>query len=377
MSLSVYIHIPYCLRKCPYCDFVSYAEVRLSHEEYVEGVISELEKLRDIGDERGPAATLYIGGGTPSLLDPKLVEKLIMEVRKKPGLEDGAEVTIEVNPGTVDTMRLAGYRDAGVTRISIGVQSMDDESLKKLGRIHSAAENRSAFRAARLTGYQAVSIDLIFGLPGQTMGRWASDLADALSFKPDHVSAYMLKAPEGWEPPDEDTVSEMYLKTVEALESEGLFQYEVSNFARPGRESRHNFAYWTGGSYLGLGASAHSYIAGSAPCGTVTGLRWSNETAIDKYLGRVRREGRAIAHCERITPEMARDEAIMLGLRLREGLDMVAMGKRFGETIREALEKAAGDFVRQGLGELSSGRFRLNPKGMLLCDELAAALASK
>lgn len=368
MSLSVYIHFPYCKRKCAYCDFVSYADLRVSHREYIEGVISELTYFAGHLSELKPANTLYIGGGTPSLLEPGLVEKLIGKVQRDLGIETGAEITIEVNPGTVEPVRLRGYRAAGVNRISIGVQSMDPDSLKVLGRIHSVEENRAAFGAAREAGFETVGIDLIFGLPGQVIERWLCDLNAAISLKPDHVSAYILKAPENWKTPDEEIVSEMYIKTVELLESAGLLQYEVSNFACSGKESRHNSVYWSGGSYLGLGAAAHSYIAN---------VRRSNETDIDKYMQRVLREGNAVAHCEQITEEMARDEAIMLGLRRRSGLDLAVVGENFGGKVRAELERAILEFERQGLGQLLEGKFMLNPKGMLLGDELAAILAGK
>ena len=246
MDLSVYIHIPYCLRKCPYCDFVSYDNLDLKHEEYIEGVTKELGHYAAVLDKPSPAKTVYLGGGTPSLLHAGLVEKILSEVRRHLGIKKGAEITIEANPGALDMKRLRGYREAGVNRISIGVQSTDLESLRVLGRIHTAHEGRRAYLDAHRAGFETVGIDLIFGLPGQTAANWAKDLREALSWKPDHVSAYILKAPKGWQTPDEETISQMYIDTVAAVEASGLKQYEISNFATPGKQSRHNSVYWNG-----------------------------------------------------------------------------------------------------------------------------------
>ena len=289
MFTRLYIHIPYCRQKCPYCAFFS--------QEHTDGDLTRYagllqQEMRLAAESRSPQHRLdsiYFGGGTPSLLDPRQVAELIQQAGHLFGLADDAEVTLEANPGTVDFQKLSGFRQAGVNRLSLGTQSFDDRMLKELGRIHTAQQAREAFAAARQAGFDNIGIDLIHALPGQTSALWLAELRQALQLAPEHLSIYGLTIEEGTpfaarydsdSPllPDQDLAAGMFEVADDLLTAEGYEHYEIANYALPGFRSRHNSGYWQRDGYLGLGAGAHSLLRDSA-----YGTRFSNVADLDEY----------------------------------------------------------------------------------------------
>jgi len=341
--LAVYVHIPWCLRKCPYCDFNSHeVKSELPEKEYVEALAADLEGLLpSVWGRR--VVSVFIGGGTPSLFSPEAIDQILSDLRARLPVEPGAEVTMEANPGTVEAGRFGGFRDAGVNRISLGVQSFDDAKLAALGRIHSANDARRAIQTAR-ERYDNVNIDLMYGLPGQTLAEARADVAEALRWQTDHVSAYQLtiepntvfhrKPPRL---PGHDLGADMQRSVEEALLEAGFEHYETSAFSRPGRRARHNLNYWEFGDYLGLGAGAHGKVSFAD---RVT--RHARAKQPREYLEAAAR--RASIAEERTVP--ARDlpfEFMLNALRLVRGFPLVLFAARTGlpeSSIETALERA-------------------------------------
>ena len=270
-AFSLYLHIPYCQSKCPYCDFNSHAVASWPEDDYVRALVAEIERRAGEAPWTGRRLkTIFFGGGTPSLFRPESIAAVLAAAERNFGLERGAEVTLEANPGTVDAAKLGGMRAAGINRISFGAQSFNDERLKFLGRIHGAAETREAARLAHRAGFERLNLDLIFAVPGQTIDETLNDIAEAAALGPDHISAYNLTFEEGTafftemkrgriRPIDSDRQAEFYAAVREELPRRGYKMYEISNYAPPGHEARHNLSYWRLESYLGLGAGAHSF----------------------------------------------------------------------------------------------------------------------
>jgi oxygen-independent coproporphyrinogen-3 oxidase len=376
MKISLYVHFPFCLKKCPYCDFNSIADSRITPEEYVAALQREmgLRRERLAGDVTAP--TLYFGGGTPSLLEPRLVARLIEEAARLFALEGDAEITLEANPGTVNREKLAAYRLAGVNRLSLGVQSLQDSLLARLGRIHSADEALAAFAAARDAGFANIGIDLIHSLPGEDLTTWLADLRRAVSLAPEHISAYGLSIEEGTPfhaleqaeelaLPAEEEAAVMFERTTDMLCGAGFEQYEISNFARPGFRSRHNQVYWKRGNYLGFGAGAHSFLEEPR-----FGVRWRDPDEPDSYLlalheGIVPTE--ALAACEKRT---AMAETLFLGLRMREGVSGEAFRHEFGVTLEEAYPAEIQRLLADGLLEWQDRQLRLSRKGLILANQV-------
>lgn len=321
---GVYIHIPFCKSRCRYCDFFSTMMLN-RREEYVEAVIEEGIRNKDRFAEG--IRTIYFGGGTPSLLEPEQIERILKSLGSplltSPEGEEQVEITMEANPGDLTPEKLQALRAAGVNRLSIGIQSFADRLLIAIGRRHNAAEAIAAVRMAREAGFDNLSIDLMYGLPGQTMADWKTDVAQAIALRPEHISAYCLIYEEGTplyrmlergevQEADEDTANEMADYLSEQLRAAGYIHYEVSNYALPGRESRHNSSYWEDIPYIGLGAGAHSY---DGHC------RWWNESDIEKYIEGTRNKEQGTRTVEYLTEEEKREERIMLGLRTRKGID--------------------------------------------------------
>jgi len=353
---GIYVHVPFCVRKCGYCDFYSVA----GGEEARDGFPALVEREMDLllrpypGEAETPADTVYFGGGTPTVLGPDRLNRLLAAIRTRFPVVDGAEITTEANPGTVTRDDFARLRAGGFNRVSLGVQSFRPETLAVLGRIHSAEDIRAAYGDARRAGFPSVGIDLIFGNPGQSEAEWQEDLDLAVTFLPDHVSAYAL-TPEPGTPihaavgggvialPDDDTVSRMYTAARETLRSAGYHHYEISNFARPGKECRHNLKYWRRDGYLGLGPSAHGLLfpGESAPFG----LRTENRPSLTDYaraLGEGRPPWGPTRACDR---EDAWKESLIFGLRMSEGVSPSALRKRYGPPpveVREAVEILIG-----------------------------------
>lgn len=376
-AFSLYLHIPYCDSKCPYCDFNSYAARQWPERAYADALIGEMRAAAQSEWADGAVQTVFFGGGTPSLFAPATIAELLREARALWPFADGAETTLEANPGTVDEAKLAGMRAAGVNRISFGVQSFHDAHLRTLGRIHDAAEAVAALRAARRAGFDNVNLDLIFAVPGQTPEEWEADLRTAISLAPDHISAYGLTYEEGTAfhaqrrsgaltPLPEEAEVAMFTQTRAVLARHGYEPYEISNFSRPDRACAHNLNYWRAGAYLGVGAGAHSFAMAPGP-----GRRWGNEKSPVRYIARATAEGTARVSEEQLTGRQARGEFAFLGLRCRDGFDCAEFVGRFGQDAEAAFPHLA-QLVRDDLLRLADGRCRLTDRGLLVADSVFA-----
>jgi oxygen-independent coproporphyrinogen-3 oxidase len=376
---GIYIHIPFCRKKCAYCDFYSVVGNEPGMAEFADLLVRELDLFRKAcpDEARVPAETVFFGGGTPTALGPETLCALLREVRERFPLPPDAEVTTEINPGTVSGEGLLALRKGGFTRISIGVQSFSPEVLRTLGRIHGAPEARAAFEGARNAGFEAIGIDLIFGIPGQTVSDFRSDLETTVALGPAHISAYALSPEPGTPiqaairrgelalPPDE-TIAEMYEETRRTLLRSGYRHYEISNFARPGASCRHNLKYWRREGYLGFGPSAHGLLfpGDKAPFG----LRTANPPSLEEY-GRRIREGRIPwAETRVCDAEDAWKETLIAGLRLSEGVDLAEAEKRIGpppSTVRRAVDS----LLRSGKLREDGTRLRLPPELLFVSNE--------
>jgi oxygen-independent coproporphyrinogen-3 oxidase len=380
-SLGVYLHVPFCERVCPYCDFAVVAARRLARadeERYVAALLAELA---------GRAAlfagfaldTVYLGGGTPSLLRPESIARLLAALRERFVGEPG-EVTLEANPSTLERERLAAFRAAGVDRLSLGVQSFDDATLRRLGRAHGKEAAERTLEAARAAGFANLSLDLIVGAPGQSLAGVERDLARALDFAPAHVSLYALTLEAGTPfaraaaagklaVPEDDRVAEMLEAADARLEAAGLARYEVSSWARPGRESRHNQRYWRREAVLALGVGAHSTEPASreAPFGARSG----NERGLADWLARIEAGRLAPPEREVLGAATAHGEAAFLALRTRRGLDAARFAAEFGAPPRAFFGAAIDALVAEGLlSESATGDLAATRRGFLFADEL-------
>ncbi len=384
--LGVYVHFPYCTRRCPYCDFAVHARRRIPHEAYAEAVIAELAARAALFPGRA-AVTAYFGGGTPGLWRADRLAAVLDEIRARYALALDAEVTVEVNPGELDLEHLAELRRRGVTRLSIGAQSFDDRSLRLLGRGHDARAGRTAVELARQAGFDNVSVDLIFGLPGQGRGALDVELEALLALDVEHLSLYGLTV----EPrtafaaleragdltlPAPERQAELYERVSVRLAAAGYAQHEISSWARPGRAARHNAIYWRQGEYLGVGSSASSLRLGAGG-----GERFANHRSVDRYLAACRAAGPGtdrvaddarVATTEQLGAEALAREALWLGLRLTDGIDRGDHAARFG--VDPLATPAFAKLVAAGLVESDDRRVRLTSRGRLLADEVGAAL---
>jgi oxygen-independent coproporphyrinogen-3 oxidase len=374
---SVYIHIPYCDSKCPYCDFNSHAVKRWPEDEYAAALIAELRFYAERDPWRGAAVdNIFLGGGTPSLFAPRTIAALLGEVdRLWPG--GRGEVTMEANPGTTTEAKLSGFCDAGVGRISFGVQSFNDEMLRRLGRIHDAAQAADAIVQARRAGFENLNLDLIFAVPGQTVAEWEADLHRAVELGPDHISAYNLTFEDGTaftaqrdrgliESLPEEVEVAMFSRAREILAAAGYEHYEISNYARPGRACRHNLNYWKGGEYLGVGAGAHSFAHNPG-----RGRRWSNERGPQAYIEAIRRGGEACVFEESLDERQARGEFVFLSLRCLAGFDDSEFSRRFDVEFDDAFPHHHS-LLRDGLLERDGSRWRLTERGLHVADGVFA-----
>ncbi len=376
MTLSLYIHYPFCLKKCRYCAFNSVSDAPCSPDEYLAGLLTELEQRCEMPEKGSAAGTLYFGGGTPSLLEPSQVARIIEAAAKYYALAADAEITLECNPGAVTSGKLAAFRAAGVNRLSLGVQSFDDEFLAVLGRAHSAAETMGAFRTAREAGFDNIGIDLIHSLPGQSLAQWQRELSQACDLNPEHLSVYGLSIEEGTPfalleekgallLPDEEESACMYELAAKVLAAHGYEQYEIANFARPGFRSRHNSGYWLRRSYLGFGAGAHSFLRRPE-----AGLRFSNTEKVEDYLALVGRGCLPTVESRNLTREEAMAECLFLGLRLTEGVSLEHFREEFSLSIQEAFGAACADLFAGGLLEMRDGFVRLTGKARILSNQV-------
>lgn len=383
VKAGVYLHIPFCRSHCSYCDFATGMFEGGLADRYVKALVTEIAKWNEV---ESPASvdTIFFGGGTPSLLTPTQIEKILKAVHDRFEISDAAEVTLELNPGDggetgvarQETMR--AFRRAGINRASFGAQSFDDRELKQLGRTHSAADILTTFDHLRAAGFDNISFDLIAGLPGQNLSGWRQNLAKALKLRPDHLSLYLLDVHEGtplaeqirsgMRPrPDDDLAGEMYQLMLEEVSAAGYQHYEISNFCRSGFESRHNTKYWTGAPYYGFGCSAHSYDGGRR--------RWANHRDTTGYVHLIEENKSAVVERTELNEEEARSESIFLGLRLMRGLDLADYRTRFGTDLREAYDADIDRLVAAGLITVDEDLMRLTKRGALLSNEVFAALA--
>ena len=356
--LSIYVHVPFCAAKCAYCDFASFPGREGEWERYFQALSAELRGWREALRSH-EIRTVFFGGGTPTLVPAAYIAGVLDALPAAPD----AEISIEGNPGTLTPEKLAAYRAAGVNRLSLGAQSFDDGMLKALGRVHTAAQIAGGVAMARDAGFENVSLDLIYGLPGQEMGQWIDTLDAAVALGVEHLSAYSLivepgtpmaarvAAGEAVLPGDDETIA-MQREANARLAAAGYRRYELSNYARPGFECRHNLVYWTRGEYLGLGCAAHSLM---------DGCRFHNPASLDEYLAGERR-----LDSERLTGADAREETLMLSTRLARGLDLEAWQAAFGEPFHRGREAALRRLQDGGLAEMTKGFLRLTPRGMEL-----------
>jgi oxygen-independent coproporphyrinogen-3 oxidase len=360
---GVYVHFPYCLSKCPYCDFASVVSREIPQQNYARAIIAEMDlRLAEIpllATRR--VDSIFFGGGTPSLWDPRCIGQVLDAVRRRFDCDLAAEITLEANPGAADASRFNGFKEAGVNRLSIGVQSFEASTLRALGREHDGEAAARAFEIARAAGFGNVSMDFIYGVHGQTLEQVLSDARRAVSLRPEHLSAYALtleretlaeEVPLGKQlergeialPADEIVIA-MARGVRETCESSGLIRYEISNYARPGFHSRHNSLYWTGGEYLGLGAGAAGYARTPAP------LRYSNHRSPDRYLREVLEGRPPEAWREPLGNRELFEERVAMGLRLSNGIDLEAVCLEFDQPIERRREEVqrliAGGFARR------------------------------
>ena len=368
---GLYLHIPFCASICNYCNFNRGLLDEELKQTYVQALSREIA-MRATGEQ---VDTIYFGGGTPSLLAAAEAARLIADCRAAFDVSSDAEITFEVNPETVDRAKLVAFRAAGINRLSFGVQSFDDAELARLDRRHDAARARAAFADARAAGFDNISLDLMMWLPGQSLDRWRANVDALIALSPEHASLYLLEiypnaplrdtmAREQWSRAPDDDAAEMYEQAMDALELAGYRQYEISNVARPGRESRHNVKYWTGAPWHGLGAGAH---------GTVGTRRWRNISDTRAYAAAVSRDVVPEAETLTISREEQLQEALFMGLRLRRGVDLakleaaheVDLGARYGDKLET--------FVSAGLLDevgYHAGRLILTRRGQLLANEV-------
>jgi oxygen-independent coproporphyrinogen-3 oxidase len=376
MNVSLYIHFPFCIRKCLYCDFNSLAGSKISPGEYVACLLKEMELQRQRLSGVLSAKTLYFGGGTPSLLDPRLIGLIIEAAGRFFGLVADAEITIEANPGTVTREKLAAYRLAGVNRLSIGMQSFSERMLSRLGRAHTARESLDAYTFARDAGFANIGIDLIHSLPGEDLDIWLADLDQAVLLKPEHISAYGLTIEAGTPfhameqrgelaLPCEETAAGMFERTSEVLRQAGYEHYEISNFTLPGFRSRHNQVYWQRGSYLGFGAGAHSFLM-SPPAS----MRWKNPDLPESYMQSLADGALPGEELSAVTEREAMGETLFLGLRMLEGVDPGKFREEFGVTLQEAYPAGIRGLLADGLLEQEQGRIRLSRRGLILANQV-------
>ena len=374
---SLYIHIPFCEHKCIYCDFYSItpSDSREKRHPLIGQFLSALETEIQLRAEdsrfRETFETIFFGGGTPSLLHPSEIEKILNLLASRFSIQTDAEITLETNPGTVDREKFSALRSAGINRISIGIQSFYDEDLRFLTRIHTASEAKKCVQDAYAAGFENVSFDLIFSLPNQTLQRWKSNLEQAIELQPTHISCYSLiiepltplfhmVQTNQVVPLDTDSDAELYEFTIEFLTSHGYEQYEVSNFAKPNFKCLHNLNYWNHSNYLGFGPSAHSFWKNE---------RWWNISDITAYIKRLDERTFPLSGGEHLTEAQLMEETILLGLR-SDGIDLKQFRERFAHELLTEYESTVTELIEQGHAQLDGGRLRLTAKGYMVCDEI-------
>lgn len=367
MNRGVYVHVPFCEKRCYYCDFNTYTLERGDVDAYLKALGREIDLYRRrLADDPPVFTSLFIGGGTPTVLAPDQLKGLVDQLVGSFELVDGAELTCEANPGSADALKYAALAEAGVNRLSMGVQSLDDDLLRRIGRVHTAREAMASFEAAREAGFTNINVDLMFGLPGQSPGQWQDTLGRVMELGPEHISCYSLIIEEGTPfgrahakgelpLPSEDEELAMYEWAIDALQAAGYVHYEISNFARPGRESRHNTLYWRIHPYLGLGPGAHGYW---------DDVRYSNVRLPKEYAARLDVGTFPIATTESVDVDECMDDCMIFGLRLLDGVDRREFRLRFGMDITDVYGPQIEQLQGEGLIEVTAERVRLSRVGL-------------
>jgi len=376
MAFGVYVHWPFCAAKCPYCDFNSHVRAAIDEDGWADGIVSELQWTADNQTTRPVVETIFFGGGTPSLMSGKSVGRVLQKIAALWPMGNDVEITLEANPASADAARFADYRAAGVNRVSLGVQALNDTDLKKLGRLHDVAEAKAAL-AMGIANFERVSLDLIYARPDQTDAEWRSELKQALAFGTDHLSLYQLTIePETpyallhrngqLKIPDEDLAAGLYETTQEMTEAAGLPAYEISNHARRGQESRHNLIYWRYGDYAGVGPGAHGRLHLNGQRSATAAIKLP-----ERWRDRVAKTGHGFAELTAVSNDEAAREHLLMNLRLSEGLDLGAYEKRWGTGL-EAAKIAA--LVEQRFLTHKGDRLTATPNGRLLLNRVIEAL---
>jgi putative oxygen-independent coproporphyrinogen III oxidase len=373
MSLGLYIHVPFCSAICNYCTFNRGLFDHALKTEYVSAAVKEIQRASGASATGGAAAdTIFFGGGTPSLLEPEEIAAMVDACRRGFTLAPDSEVTLEANPESVTAEKLAGFRAAGINRLSFGVQSFSDVELQRLSRLHSASRAREAFGMAREAGFDNISIDLMMWLPQQTIEEWLTSVDGLIALGPEHASLYLLEiypnsplresmTKSRWAVAADDDAADMYLQAMERLDAAGYEQYEISNVARAGQKSRHNLKYWTDGEWLGFGPGAHT---------TRNGVRWRNVSATSEYIGAVQAGGQLIAERRVLSRQDGLEEALFTRLRLTEGIDLDLVELRYGVDVWRQYGAELQRFVQAGLLIYDDRHLKLSRAGMLLANEI-------
>jgi oxygen-independent coproporphyrinogen-3 oxidase len=369
-GLGLYVHVPFCSAICNYCNFNRGLFDAGLKTRYVDALLAEIDRLGD-----GSAAdSIFFGGGTPSLLEPQEINQIISRLKGAFDVEANAEVTLEANPETVTVQRFAGFREAGVTRLSVGVQSFRDAELGRLSRLHSAGRAREAFALAREAGFDNISLDLMMWLPQQSVVEWLESVDALVALNPEHASLYLLElypnaplrdemARSRWSLAPDDDAADMYLAAMDRLDLAGYVQYEISNVARSGRRSTHNLKYWANGAWLGFGCGAHS---------TREGVRWKNVSGTEDYVSAVAARVPLRVDERRLSRTEQLEEALFTGLRLTDGIDINEIGTRYGSEVWPKYSAGLTPFLAEGLLIYDGGRLWLTRRGMLLANEVMA-----
>ena len=366
--MEIYIHIPFCIRKCDYCDFLSGPSGPEEQADYLQALLREIQAVEE-GEGRS-VSSIFIGGGTPSVLDERLLGDILREIRNRFKMEEDAEITIEVNPGTANIGKLQAYREMGINRLSIGLQSPEDRELKILGRIHNYGQFLETYQEARTVGFDNINIDLMSAIPDQTYEGWVKNLRTVAELKPEHISAYSLIVEEGTpfaarklNLPDEDTEYNMYEATAQILKKYGFEQYEISNYARKGRECRHNVGYWTRQDYLGFGLGASSLYGKE---------RFANTTDMKKYLENSKNPEKIREKEPSLTREDEMAEFMFLGLRMTKGISKADFQRCFGCTIESVYGEVLEKYESMELLLEKDGRIFLSREGIYVSNSIMA-----
>jgi oxygen-independent coproporphyrinogen-3 oxidase len=371
---SLYVHIPFCASKCYYCDFNSYVSTSDVMERYLDGLDREMEMVA-ASYEHDPLKTVFFGGGTPTMFDSRQTERMMEMLHRHFRLSEGVEISVEANPGTVDLEKLRVLKDYGANRLSFGVQSFENDLLVKLGRLHDRDAVYQSWELARKAGFDSINLDLMFGLPQQTLEALKRTLDALLALGPEHVSAYALKVEEGtpfytWHsrgqlilPPEEEE-TEMYQMVIDAFTGAGYEMYEISNFAKPGHRSRHNQVYWRNEPYMAAGSGAHGYVGG---------VRYINQKNVPEYVETTLKGVRPVVETEVIDERMQQEDTMILGLRMMEGVTFARFRERHGVEMLDVFGEVISRFENMGLLTVDAHGVRLTDRGVFLANEVYAA----